>query len=186
MRYLLMSFILLFSLSGCQEKEQQSTKAQTAPDTKIAEQARAEALAEFEAEKKAQLAQVQATEAKIKALKVSPTTEPQTEKEKDKLSQVGVKMDNDVITIDINKTKTFLKDLSTKMEKQMKKISHDLDKGIIKSKEAGIDIDNGHINIDLNKTQDFFESWSKKIQVFANEFDDAAKSLDKNNTEEGK
>lgn len=186
MRYLLMSLILLFSLSGCQEKEQQSTKAQAAHDTKIAEQARAEALAEFEAEKKAQLAQVQATEAKIKALKVSPTTEPQTEKEKDKLSKMGVKMDNDVITIDTNKTKTFFNDLSKKMEKQMKKISHDLDKGIIEAKEAGVDINNGQINIDLNKTQDFFESWSKKIQVFANEFDDAAKSLDENNTDKGK
>ena len=184
MRYLLMSFILLFSLSGCQDKEQQNTEVQTAHDAKIAQQARAEALAEFEAEKKEQLAQVQATEAKIKALKVQATTKTQTEK--DKLSEMGVKMDNDVITIDTNKTKNFLKDFSKKMEKKMKKISQDLDKGIIESKEAGVDINNGHINIDLNKTQDLFESWSKKIQVFVNEFDDVAKNLDKNNTDKTK
>ncbi len=185
MRYLLMSFILLFSLSGCQDKEQQSTKEQAAHDTKIAQQARTEALAEFEAEKKSQLAQVQATEAKIKALKASPTTKPQTEKGKDKLSEIGVNMDNDVITIDTNKTKTFFNDLSKKMEKQMKKISHDLDKGIIKSKEAGIDIDNGHINIDLNKTQDLLEDWSKKIQIFSHGFDDMVKASDNNSTDKG-
>lgn len=184
MRYILISLILLFSFAGCQEKEQQSSKAQTKHDTKTAEETRAEVLAEFEAEKKAQLAQVKATEAKIKALKISPTSESQ--KEKDKLSQVGVTMDNDVLTIDTNKTKTFLKDLSKKMEKQMKKISHDLDKGIIEAKEAGVDINNGQINIDLNKTRDLFESWSKKIQVFANEFDEVAKSLDENNTDKGK
>lgn len=186
MRYLLMSLILLFSLSGCQDKEQRNTEAEKAHDAKIAQQARAEALAEFEAEKKAQLAQVQATEAKIKALKVLPTTEPQTEKGKDKLDEMGIKMDNDVITIDTNKTKDFFHDLSKKMEKQMKKISHDLDKGTIEAKEAGIDINNGHINIDLNKTQDLIQSWGKKIQVFANELDDISKSLDKNSTEKEK
>ncbi len=115
MRYILISLILVLSFAGCQEKEQQSSEAQAKHDAKIAQQARAEALAEFEAEKKAQLAQVQATEAKIKALKVLPTTETQTEEEKDKLSKMGVTMDNDVITIDTNKTKTFFKDLSKKM-----------------------------------------------------------------------
>ena len=186
MRYILMSLILLLSLAGCQEKEQESSKAQTKHDTKSAEETRAEVLAEFEAEKKAQLAQVKATEAKIKALKVTQNTEIQAQAQKDKLSQMGVNMDNDVITIDTNKTKTFLQDLSKKMEKQMQKISHDLDKGVIEAKEAGVDINNGHINIDLNKTQDLFESWSKKIQVFANEFDDAAKNLDNNHTDKGK
>ncbi len=186
MRHILISLILLLSFTGCQEKEQQSSEAPAKHDSKTAADTRAEVLAEFEAEKKAQLAQVQATEAKIKALKVSPPTKPQTEKEEDKLSNMGVKMDNDVITIDTNKTKTFLKDLSKRMEKQMKKISHDLDKGIIEAKEAGVDINNGHINIDLNKTQDLFESWSKKIQVFTNEFDNISKSLDTNSTEEGK
>lgn len=186
MRQILISLILLLSFAGCQEKEQQSSDAQTKHDAKTAADTRAEVLAEFEAEKKAQLAQVQATEAKIKALKGLPTTETQTEEEKDKLSKMGVEMDNDVITIDTNKTKTFLKDLSKKMEKQMEKISHDLDKGIIEAKEAGVDINNGQINIDLNKTQDLFESWSKKIQVFANEFDDVSNNLDENNTDKGK
>ena len=180
MRYILMSLILLLSLAGCQEKEQESSKAQTKHDAKSAEETRAEVLAEFEAEKKAQLAQVKATEAKIKALKVTPSTE--TQAEKDKLSQMGVNMDNDVITIDTNKTKTFLEDLSKKMEKQMQKISYDLDKGIIEAKDAGVNINNGHINIDLNKTQDLFESWGKKIQMFTNEFNDATKSLDNNHT----
>ena len=186
MRYILISLILLLSFTGCQEKEQQSSQTPAKHDDKTAAETRAEVLAEFEAEKKAQLAQVKATEAKIKALKVPPTTKSQTEKEKDKLSKMGVEMDNDIITIDTNKTKTFLKDLSKRMENQMEKISHDLDKGIIEAKEAGVDINNGQINIDLNKTQDLFESWGKKIQVFANEFDDVAKSLDENNTDKGK
>jgi hypothetical protein len=180
-----MSLILLFSLSGCQDKEQKNTEAQEKHDAKIAQQARAEALAEYEAEKKSQLAQVQATEAKIQALKVPPTTETNTEKGKDKLSDMGVKMDKGTITIDTNKTKDFFNSLSKKMEVQMKKVSHDLDKGIIKSKEAGIDIDNGHINIDLNKTQDLLEEWGKKIEVFSHGFDDMIKSSDKNSTDKG-
>lgn len=169
MRYLLISLILLFSLSGCQDKEQQSTEVQTAHDDKIAQQARAEALAEFEAKKQAQA-----------------KTKTKAEKRKDKLDEIGISMDKDVLTIDTNKTKDFLHDLGKKMEVHMKKINQDLDKGIIKSKEAGIDIDNGHINIDLNKTQDLFEGWNKKIQSFVNEFDDVAKSLDDNTTDKKK
>jgi len=186
MRHLLLSLILLLSFSGCQEKEQQSAEAQTKHDAKVAAETRAEVLAEFEAEKKAQLAQVQATEAKIKALKVLPTAVTQTKQENDKLDEIGIKMDNDVITIDTNKTKDFFHDLSKKMEVHMKKISQDLDKGVIEAKEAGVDVDNGKINIDLNKTQDLIQSWSKKIQIFADQFDDISKSLDQNNTEDEK
>lgn len=64
----------------------------------------------------------------------------------------------------------------------MQKISNDLEKGIIEAKESGVEINEQHIHIDLNKTQDLLETWGKKLQVFMQEFDDIAKDLENNDT----
>ncbi len=53
---------------------------------------------------------------------------------------MGIHMGKDSITIDTNKTKAFFNDLSKKLNVQMKKISDDLEKGIIETKEAGVEI----------------------------------------------
>lgn len=177
MRHLLVTLTLLLSLSGCQEKDQLDQEAQAKHDAKIAAQAGAELLTELEAAKKAQGKTVES-----KILLQEKETETKPEDNKTKLDQMGVTMDDGTIIIDTNKTKDFFNELSKKMDVQMKKIGHDLEKGIIETKEAGIEIKDNHINIDLNKTQDLLEDWGKKIQVFAKEFDDIAKSLDKNNT----
>ena len=89
-------------------------------------------------------------------------------------------MEKDSITIDTNKTKEFFNDLNKKWDVQMKKISDDLEKGIIETKEAGVEINEQHIHIDLNKTQNMLEDWGKKIQVFVEEFEDISKDLDNN------
>ena len=64
----------------------------------------------------------------------------------------------------------------------MKKLSDDLEKGVVERKEAGIEINEQHIHIDLNKTQDLLIDWGKKIQVFMKEFDEMAKMLEINST----
>ncbi len=153
MRYLFMSLIILLSFTGCEDKEQQAKH-----DEKIAQQARADLLAELEAKK------------------------AQEEKENKKLNNMGIKMDDGTITIDTNKTKDFFNDLGKKMDVQMKKISTDLERGILETKEAGIEINEQHIHIDLNKTQDLLMDWGKKIQIFVQEFDEMAKTLEINST----
>ena len=184
MRHLLIALTLILSLSGCQEKEHLDTEAQAKHDAKIAAQARAEVLAELAAK------EVQKQEA------LAPTTHKtltlteeklQTNDEKnDTLNQMGIHMENDNITIDTNKTKEFFNDLGKKMDVQMKKISDDLEKGMIDAKEAGVEINEEHIHIDINKTQDMLEDWGKKLQIFVQEFDDTAKIIENNDTNKGK
>ena len=153
MRYLLISLMLLLSFTGCEDKEQQAKH-----DAKIAQQARAELLAELEAKKELQ------------------------DKNTSKLNNMGINMEDGTITIDTNKTKDFFRDLNKKMGEQMKKLSDDLEKGVVETKEAGIEINEQHIHIDLNKTQDLLIDWGKKIQVFVQEFDEIANTLEINST----
>jgi hypothetical protein len=151
---------LLLSFAGCEDREQ-LTKEQAAHDAQIAQKARAELLAELEAEK---------------ALKQKESQE----KNETKLSKMGVHMDDGIITIDTNKTKDFFRDLNQKMAIQIKKISDDLEKGIIETKEAGVEMNEQHIHIDLNKTQNLLQDWGKKMQIFVQEFEEVAQTLETN------
>ena len=159
MRHLLLSLLLLLTLSGCQDKEQQQ-KEQAKHDAQIAQQARTELLSQLEKEKQVQ------------------------EAKNNKFSHMGVKMDQGTITIDTNKTKDFLKELGQRMNVQMKQVSDDLQKGIIDAQEAGVKINNGNINIDLNKTQTLLDEWSKKIEGYVKKFDEIAKEIEDNRTKE--
>ena len=159
MRHLLLSLLLLLTLSGCQDKEQQQ-KVQAEHDAQIVQQARTELLDELEKGKQAQQAK------------------------NNRFSHIGVKMDQGTITIDTNKTKDFLKDLGRRMSVQMKQVSDDLQKGIIDAQEAGVQVNNGNINIDLNKTQTLLDEWSKKIEGYVKEFDEIAKEIEDNRTKE--
>ena len=143
--------ILLLSLSGCQDKKEDQTKH----DAKIAQEARDQLLKEQAEAKKKQEAR----------------------ESNGKFSQIGVASKNGKITIDTNKTKSYLKDLAHQMKTKMDKMGKDLEKGIVKNEEAGIEMDETHINIDLNKTKTFLETWGKKMQGFVKEFDDIAKEF---------
>ena len=152
MRYLFVSLLILLSFTGCEDKEQQAKR-----DAQIAQQAREELLAELEAKK-------------------------QKEKEHTKLNRMGIHVDDGTITIDTNKTKEFFYDLGKRMDEQMKKMASDMEKGTIEHKEAGVEISEQHIHIDLNKTRDLLMDWGEQIQVFVQEFDKMAKTLETNST----
>jgi len=166
MRHLLITLILLLTFTGCQDKEKEA-KAQAEHDAQIAKKVRAEVQAEYKAEE----------------------VKKQQEATKDeKFNKVGINVNNGKITIDTNKTKDFFKQFSKTMEVKMKKISDDLQQGIIETQEAGVNINKDHINIDLNKTKNLLEDWGKKIQIFAHEFDEITKNLENlenNNTHKG-
>jgi len=163
MRHLLFTLILLLTFTGCQDKEKEA-KAQAEHDVQIAKKVRTEVQAEYKAE----------------ALR-----KQQEANKNAKFNKVGINVNNGMITIDTNKTKDFLKQFSKTMEAKMKKISDDLQQGIVETQEAGVDINKEHIHIDLNKTQDLLENWGKKIQIFVHQFDEIAKNLENNNTYEG-
>lgn len=160
MRYILTALLILLSFAGCENREQ-LPKEQAAHDAQIAQQARTELLAELEAEKSREQRESQ-------------------EKNETKLSKMGVYMDDGIITIDTNKTKDFFRDLNQKMAVQIKKISDDLEKGIIETKEAGVEMNEQHIHIDLNKTQNLLQEWSKQMQIFLQEFNEVSQRLETN------
>lgn len=153
LRHLLISLILLLSVTGCENQEQQAEH-----DARIAQQARAELLAELQAKKQL------------------------TEDNASKLHKMGITMEDGTIIIDTNKTKDFFRDMNQKMGVQMKKLSDDMEKGVVETKEAGIEINEQYIHIDLNKTQDLLTEWGKRIELFVHEFDEMAKTLEINSS----
>jgi len=156
MKYALLSILILFSLSGCQDKKEE----QAQHDAKIAQEARAELLKELKAKEEAKKKQEEL-------------------EKKNKFSKIGITTEDGKIIIDTNKTKGFFKDVANKIKTEMDKMSKDLEKGLIKNDEAGIELNETHINIDLNKTKNFLDTWGKKMQEFVKEFEDIAKEFDK-------
>jgi uncharacterized lipoprotein YehR (DUF1307 family) len=155
MKNTLLSLLILFSLSGCQDKREDQAKH----DAKIAQEARAQLIKEQEEAKKMQ----------------------EELEEKSKYSQIGITSKEGKIIIDTNKTKEYFRGLAYQVKSKMDKMSKDLERGIIKNEEAGIEMDETHINIDLNKTKTFLEAWGKKMQGFVREFDEVAKEINGQN-----
>jgi hypothetical protein len=190
MRNLLLTFFLLFSFSGCNDDKQQ-----TIDNAKIAQEAKAEKealLAEIKAKDEALqkarretkivqeklIAQEQAKKKAFLKEQSQKEKELKQTKQNEKLSKVGISIKENTITIDTNKTKDFFQNIGKKLGDKLKKITEDIQKGMIEEKDAGVKIDETHINIDLNKTKDFLEAWGKKMQGFVKEFDDMAKEMD--------
>ncbi|NOR56560.1 MAG: hypothetical protein GQ531_10160 [Sulfurovum sp.] len=153
----LITILLVLSFTGCQDKETEA-KIQAAHDAQIAAQARMELLVELEKER---------------------TSSPQSE-QNEKLKNMGITIDNDIIRIDTNKSKMFLKNFSEKMAKHLQKASDDLHKGVIETKEAGIDISDEHIHIDLNKTRHFLQEWSQQFKVLVDDINEVTSTLENN------
>ena len=195
MRHLLIILILL-SFTACDDtKEEQRQK-----EAEIAKNIRAEMLVKFEAEQKAQKVIFEKKLLKMEELNKTKTVTPpvvvthkpeipkpvvskvETPKEDSKLTQMGIAITENSISIDTNKTKTYIKEVSHSLDKKIQEISEDLSKGVIQTKEAGIDINEKHIHIDLNKTQNLIEDWGNKVKSFVNQFDEMAKAIDTNHT----
>lgn len=162
MKKMLLSLIILLSFTACQDKEKDAA-IQAAHDAKIVAQARADLLLELKIAKEKQLA----TQSNI---------------EQSQLNQMGVSIQDDTFSIDTKKANDYFTAMSKNMEAQMQKISDDLQKGMIDTKEAGIQISKEHINIDLNQTHKLLNDWSQKIELFAQEFDKLTTNPDINTT----
>jgi len=185
MRNLLLTFFLLFSFSGCNDNKQDARIAQEAKaekDALLAElKAKDEALKKSRLETKAAQAKLMAQEKAKKEAFLKKQVAKENEKKmqhNEKLSKVGISIKENTITIDTNKTKNFFENIGKTLGDKLKKITQELEKGMLDEKDAGVKIDATHINIDLNKTKDFLETWGKKMQGFVKEFDTMAKEMD--------
>jgi len=149
MKYIFLSFVILFSINGCEDNTHKIDKEKEA----LSKQ-RAKTLEEYKTTQKNKV-----------AVEIKTPTKPQT-------PDTGIIVKDGTISIDTNKTKAFIKGLSDKLDMKIDDISNNLKKGIIKNKEAGIDISANGISIDLNKTKSVISSWSKKIESFVKTFDE--------------
>ncbi len=155
---ILILLFILFTLSGCNNAQEN----QTEHDAKVAAQAKAELRAELKKEQ----------EEKAKK------HEAETNKNS-KLAHMGITTDNGKLIIDTNKTKDFFQQMAANLKVHADKFAKDMERGIINDKEAGIEVNETHINIDLNKTKSFLDTWSKTIEGYAKEFDKMTKDIDK-------
>jgi cell division protein FtsL len=156
MKKILLPLFVLLLLSACDSKEDQAKH-----DAMVAQKARAELMAELKAKE----------EARKKA-------EEEARKKDSKLEKIGIEVNGSKIIIDTNKTKTFFKQMTQKLQKKMEKIQHDLQKGKLEENQTGIRIDQEKINIDLNKTKGFLESWGKKMQEVMQSVEEMTKQID--------
>ncbi|CAA6813945.1 MAG: Unknown protein [uncultured Sulfurovum sp.] len=187
MRYTLLSFILLFSLSACNDNEEKALQ-----EAKVAKVEQAKLQQELDLkETQLQKAIEEAKKAKValqlqqkeyqKALEQQRSRQEKishTIKQNEKLSKVGIAVDENRITIDTNKTKDFFKNLGKNIENKLQKLTRDVQRGLVDEKGPGIKIDKDNINIDLNKTKNFLETWGKSMQIFVNDIDDIAKRFE--------
>jgi len=189
MQNLLLSLIILFSFTSCNEDKKQAQE-----QAAIAKAVKAEndtLLAKLKANEEAlQKARLEAKVAKEKLLveeaaKKEAFIKIQAQKEKrkketlknEKLSKVGITIKENTITIDTNKTKDFFENIGKKLGDKLKKITNELQKGMMDEKQAGVHIDETNINIDLNKTKNYLDQWGQKMQGIVKDFDTMTKDL---------
>ncbi|MEA1880047.1 MAG: hypothetical protein U9N11_05345 [Campylobacterota bacterium] len=187
MRYTLLSLILIVFLSGCngdEEKALQEAKVAKAAQVKLQKELHLKETALQKATEEANKAKValelQKKEHQIALEKEKSHQEKisQTIAQNEKLSKVGIAVNDSRITIDTNKTKDFFKNLGKNIEHKLQKLTRDAQKGLVDEQGAGIKIDKNNINIDLNKTKDFLENWGKSMQIFVKDIDDIAKRFE--------
>lgn len=185
MRHILLSLSLLLSLTACGEDKKQAeiNKAIQAQNAILLEKLKAKEalLQQSRAEAKRVKEELLTKEhANKKAFLKMQAQKEKMENEKvknEKLSQIGISVHENTISIDTNKTKDFFKNIGKKLEDKLKKITQNMEKGLIEEKSAGVKIDESHINIDLNKTKSFLDTWGEKMQTFVKEFDSMTKEI---------
>jgi cell division protein ZapA (FtsZ GTPase activity inhibitor) len=90
-------------------------------------------------------------------------------KEKKILNKIGISANGQKITIDINKTKSFLDSITKIIDKKAKKIENKTKN--LDSKDLGIEIDNDKVEIDLKKSKKFLNDFSKELNGMVKDID---------------
>ena len=83
---------------------------------------------------------------------------PTNQKQVDILKQLGLEMNGEKITIDVNKTADFMKKMEIEMHGRADEIERKIDATDINfSKGFGINLEEGKLELDLNKTKDMLQ-----------------------------
>ena len=89
---------------------------------------------------------------------VISTDNPSVVKKGDILEQLGFTMNGEKVTIDINKTNDFFKQMEIQMHGKADEIERKIENADLNfSKDFGISLSEEHISIDLNKTKDMLQ-----------------------------
>ena len=184
MHYLLLFSFILFSLTGCQDKEQIKKEQlrlinQAKEDLRIElkqEMSKKESLfqqklAEKEKELQEMKVQLSLTQKKLNTVEQKLKIQDSLLQKQKNMTKTGILIDGDTLIIDANKTQSYFNTISQQLKEKLSKLANDLEKGMVKEKDAGIEIDESRINIDLNKTKTLLETWTKKMQDIAKDFD---------------
>lgn len=186
MKHLYITTLILFFFSACGNQEQKVTEeSQTIQKSNDKKNA---LMAELKAKEEALLqSRFEAKEAKEKLLIqqdakkeafLKNAQEKQKKDKNEKLSKIGITIEDHKIIIDTNITKDFFQNIGKDIGSKLKKITQDLKQGSMYEQDAGIKIDNTHINIDFNQTKKFLDGWKEKMQGFVKEFENITKKLD--------
>jgi len=99
-------------------------------------------------------------------------------KNSDILSLLGIKIENQKIDIDLNKTKNVFENLQKTLEKKSEELNNSIKEGKVNLEDSvGLKVDNEHISLDLNKTKNFFENLTKTVDNFSKELDSSIGNL---------
>lgn len=78
--------------------------------------------------------------------------------QKDLLNQLGFDIENDKISLDINKTASFIKKMEIEMHGKADEIQHKIEKADINfTRDLGISLEGEKVAIDLNQTKKMFQ-----------------------------
>ncbi|MCF6245539.1 MAG: hypothetical protein L3J43_10960 [Sulfurovum sp.] len=186
MQYLLPIFILIFSFSACTDDTKQHEK-QINAIKEAANEEKNQLLKALQVKdnalKKVQLETQKLQEELLKqkqsllALEQKMLSKQTTVHKDDKLSKVGITVQDDKITLDTSKTKDFFENFAQELSSKLQKVSQELQQDLHSGNDTGVNISETNINIDLNKTKDFLQEWGNKMQGFIKEFDDIARDL---------
>ncbi len=186
MQHLYIITLIFFFFSACGNQEQKSTneaqniQSSTPKRDALLHELKAKEIALEKARLEAKVAKEQLLAQRYakKEAFIKKTQEEQQKNEHEKLSKIGITIEENKIIIDTNTTKDFFQNIGKSINSKLKKITQDLEEGSIREQDAGIKIDKTHINIDLNQSKKFLEGWAKKMQGFVKEFDTIAKQVD--------
>ncbi|SFV54528.1 hypothetical protein MNB_SV-6-1426 [hydrothermal vent metagenome] len=179
MKYILMVSLILFSIFGCESKEEieRAKRAEAFKQELIAKAKKEQELKAQEARE----AEIKAKKDRLKRLKEAKEAEERA-KDPSLMNELGLSMYDGKLIIDTNKTKKFFSDIGKKLSITDRELK---DGNLTITKDAGVEITEDSMSIDFNKTGAFLESLGKKIETFSKEFDNLSKSFyndEKNNT----
>jgi len=176
--------MILFSFSGCEDKEKKAlqdvTIVQQQENTKLLKELQAKEVALKQARQEAKIANeklLAQEKEKKEAFIEEQERKAKQSVQNQKLSQMGICVNDSKISIDTNVTKDFFTNIGNTLGDKLNKIAKGIEKGDIDDNSTGVKINKDHINIDLNKTKNFLETWGKKMQGFVKEFDTITKEL---------